>query len=110
MLAAGTLGTALGDAVAGPLGLGVGDGSRLLGAVLLGVFGVAGRRAATTSTGYWSCLVAVRSVGTTVGDFLVSAEGLGLGLPLGTGFSALAFVTMLGWPRRGYASSVTSSE
>ncbi len=110
MLTAGTLGTAIGDAVAGPLGLGTGGGSLLLGAVLLGTLCVAGRRAATTRRGYWSCVVAVRSAGTTAGDFLVGAGGLGLGLPLGTAVSGLALLTMVGWPRQGYARSVTSSE
>ncbi len=110
MLTAGTLGTAVGDAVAGPLGLGTGGGSLLLGAMLLGLLGVAGRKAATTRGGYWSCVVAVRSAGTTVGDFVVGSGGLGLGLPLGTGLSGLVLTTALLWPRHGYARSATSSE
>ena len=109
MLTAGTLGTAIGDAVAGPLGLGTGAGSLLLGAALLGLLGIASRKTATVP-GYWSCVVAVRSAGTTAGDFIVGGGGLGLGLPLATLLSGLALVTTQLWPGYDYARSVTSPE
>lgn len=95
MLVAGTLGTAAGDFTAGGLGLGTGMGTLVLGGVLAGVLGL-GARSRWAGLAAYSCgVVAVRSAGTTAGDFLVDGPGLGFGLPLGTGASGALLVVVL---------------
>jgi uncharacterized membrane-anchored protein len=46
---------------------------------------------------YWAAIVAARTAGTTMGDFLPSRRGLALGLPLSTAItlSALALIVLL---------------
>jgi uncharacterized membrane-anchored protein len=95
MLAAGTLGTALGDWVADELGLGVGWGSVVLVAVLGIVLLVSTRFGRMTKPWYWLSIVAARTAGTTLGDFVASRHGLNLGLPLSTSCTALLFVGIL---------------
>ncbi len=100
MLAAGTLGTALGDYVADGLGLGTGMGTVVLGAVLLVVL-ACGLPFGWAGAAYWIAVVAVRCAGTTAGDFLIGRGGLALGLPVGTACSGVAFVALLlGWRPR----------
>lgn len=84
MLAAGTLGTAGGDFVADELGLGVGYGSLVLFAVFLIVLAGAMRIGKMGLFWYWAAIVAARTAGTTMGDFLPGRRGLDLGLPLST--------------------------
>ncbi len=74
MLAAGALGTAVGDGVAGAAGLGTGPATLLLSVLPCLVLGVAG--ASPGRLGYWLAVVAIRSAGTTAGDF--AADRLGL--------------------------------
>jgi uncharacterized membrane-anchored protein len=99
MLTAGTLGTAIGDFTAGDIGLGSGLGTVLLGAILAAGLAWGSRLAWSTRLAYWGCIVAVRSAGTTAGDFCAFGHGLGLGLPLSTGlFGAALVAVLLLWP------------
>jgi uncharacterized membrane-anchored protein len=99
MLTAGTLGTAIGDFTSDDLGLGSGLGTILLGAILAAALTLASRSNWFTRLAYWGCIVAVRSAGTTAGDFCAFGHGLGLGLPLSTGLSGAALVAVLMlWP------------
>ena len=98
MLTAGTLGTAVGDGVAESLGLGTGVGTLVLTAVLAAVLALGARGGWSTKAAYWFAIVAVRSAGTTAGDFLAFHDGgvgLGLGLPLSTAVTTAAFVGVL---------------
>jgi len=97
MLTAGTLGTAGGDFTADELGLGVGYGSLALLAVFLIVLLGATRIGKMSLFWYWAAIVAARTAGTTMGDFLPSRRGLDLGLPLSTAFTltALALIVIL---------------
>jgi uncharacterized membrane-anchored protein len=84
MLAAGTLGTALGDWVADEWGLGVGLGSIVLLGILAIVLALSTLYGRMTKPWYWLSIVAARTAGTTMGDFLASRHGLNLGLPVST--------------------------
>ena len=97
MLTAGTLGTAGGDFAADELELGVGYGSLVLFAVFLVVLFGATRIGKMGLFWYWAAIVAARTAGTTMGDFLPSRRGLALGLPLSTAItlSALALIVLL---------------
>lgn len=88
MLTAGTLGTALGDYVADVVGLGLGYGSIVLAAVYAVVLIVSETVGGMTKPWYWASIVAARTAGTTMGDFLASRRGLDLGLPLSTAITA----------------------
>jgi uncharacterized membrane-anchored protein len=87
MLTAGTLGTAGGDYVAGDLGLGVGVGTIVLSASLAAVLTARGTMGLTARWSYWLAVVAVRSTGTTAGDYCAGRHGLALGLPISTSLS-----------------------
>jgi len=108
MLIAGTLGTAGGDWVAHGLGLGFGS------VVLVAVFGVvvlaAWRLGGMSIPWYWASIVAARTAGTTLGDYLASRHGLDLGLSVSTLItgSMLAAVILL-WPHRREVARVTAS-
>ncbi len=95
MLAAGTLGTVIGDGVADGLGMGPGPASILLAAVLAAVLAVAGRSGWAAAAGYWGSVVAVRSAGTAAGDALAGAGGIGLGLPLSTACTGAGLAAIL---------------
>ena len=97
MLTAGTLGTAGGDFTADELGLGVGYGSLVLIAVFLIVLLGALRIGKMSLFWYWAAIVAARTAGTTMGDFLPSRHGLDLGLPVSTAItlSTLALIVIL---------------
>jgi uncharacterized membrane-anchored protein len=84
MLAAGTLGTAAGDWVAEEAGLGTGVGSVVLVAVLIVVWFVSNQSGRMTKPWYWLTIVAARTAGTTLGDYLAARRGLGLGLVVST--------------------------
>jgi uncharacterized membrane-anchored protein len=92
MLTAGTLGTAIGDCVADDFGLGTAIGTLVLGAVLAAVLAAGAAGGWRNKAAYWIAVVAVRSAGTTAGDFLV---GHGAGLALATATSGGAFIGML---------------
>ena len=94
MLIAGTLGTVLGDFVAGDAKLGLTDASIVLSGVLAAIFYLGAGRLQTTAL-YWSTIVVVRAAGTTVGDFFASNRGLGLGLRWSTALTGFVFVAAL---------------
>jgi uncharacterized membrane-anchored protein len=102
MLTAGTLGTATGDFVAGNLGLGLGAGSLLLAAIFALVLLLSSRFGSMSKPWYWASIVAARTAGTTMGDFVANQHGLNLGLPLSTVCTCLllAGIVIL-WPGNG---------
>ncbi len=100
MLMAGTLGTVAGDYVAGDLGFGSGWGTVVLGAVQMVVLAAGARSGWRGKVAYWSGIVAVRSMGTTLGDWLAFRHGMGLGLPMSTAVSGGLMVgALLAWRR-----------
>lgn len=86
MLIAGTLGTATGDWVADGLGLGLGSVVlvAVFGLVLLAACGIGG----ISVPWYWASIVAARTAGTTLGDYLASRHGFDLGLHVSTSLTA----------------------
>ena len=93
LLPAGALGTAIGDCVAEELHLGTGVGTLVLGAIFAVILAMGSRSRWSTKASYWLAIIAVRSAGTTAGDWLAFREepglsnGLHLGLPLSTAFT-----------------------
>ena len=99
MLAAGTLGTVIGDISSFSTGVGTGSASIAL-CVLLGAWFYFGTGVLRTISGYWFTIVLVRSAGTAVGDFL-AGRSLGLGLPTSTLITGMLMaVTLLFWKQR----------
>jgi uncharacterized membrane-anchored protein len=98
LLTAGTLGTAIGDWVAEELNFGTAVGTLVLGAITAVVL-IAGRRSGwSTRASYWLGIVAVRSAGTTAGDYLAFKPGVDLGLLASTSLTcALFVVTLIAW-------------
>ena len=100
MLTAGTLGTVLGDDVGDNTPLGIGMGSIALLAVFAGVLATATFYGRLTLPWYWIAIVAARTAGTTMGDFLASRKGAALGLPLSLAItSALLAAVVILWSR-----------
>lgn len=101
LLTAGTLGTAIGDWVAEDLHLGAGGGTLALGAIFAAILAMGRRSWWKTKASYWLAIIAVRSAGTTAGDWLAFREepglsnGLHLGLPLSTALTCALFVGTL---------------
>jgi uncharacterized membrane-anchored protein len=95
MLTAGTLGTVAGDYIAGDLGLGVGPASILLGGTVVAMLALRGVAGWAGAASYWVTVVAIRSAGTTLGDFCAFRHGLALGLPVSTGVSGALLVGVL---------------
>jgi uncharacterized membrane-anchored protein len=95
MLAAGTLGTALGDWVADDIGLGLAVGSIVLVVVLGVVLQISMRPGRMTKPWYWLSIVAARTAGTTLGDLVASRHGLNFGLPLSTLCTSLLLIGIL---------------
>jgi uncharacterized membrane-anchored protein len=93
MLAAGTLGTVAGDWVAEKAGLGI--GSVVLVAVLIVIWFVSDQHGKMTKSWYWLTIVAARTAGTTLGDFLASRRGLNLGLVVSTICTSLLLAGIL---------------
>ena len=100
MLAAGTLGTVLGDWVAEELNLGVGWGSLVLAVIFAIVLLASERYGAMAKPWYWLSIVAARTLGTTLGDFVASRHGLNVGLPVSTLCTSLLLVAVLVFWRR----------
>jgi uncharacterized membrane-anchored protein len=111
ILAAGTLGTAAGDWVAEETPLGLRNGSIVLVAILLVVWFVSDRYGRMTKPWYWLTIVAARTAGTTLGDYLASRRGLGLGLVVSTICTSLllAGIVILWRDRRAASSSEAQS-
>jgi uncharacterized membrane-anchored protein len=101
LLTAGTLGTAIGDWTAEELHLGTGYGTLVLGAIFAVVLAMGSRSRWTTKAAYWLPIIAVRSAGTTAGDWLAFRDdaglsnGLHLGLPFSTALTCALFVATL---------------
>jgi uncharacterized membrane-anchored protein len=94
MFIAGTLGTVIGDYSSHDLHLGDAEASLVLGAGLGLLFAVArDGRLLRALWFYWLTIVAVRSAGTVVGDFLAGRHMLGL--PLSTLITGALFVALL---------------
>jgi uncharacterized membrane-anchored protein len=113
LLTAGALGTAIGDWVAEDLHLGTGGGTLMLGGVFAVILALGSGSRWTTKASYWLAIIAVRSAGTTAGDWLAFREepglsnGLHLGLPLSTAFTCALFVgTLFLWSARPTAKTV----
>jgi uncharacterized membrane-anchored protein len=104
MLAAGTLGTAAGDWVADEAGLGTAVGSIVLVATLIVVWFVSNQYSKMAKPWYWLTVVAARTAGTTLGDYLAGRGGLNLGLVVSTICTSLllAGIVIL-WRDRGGA-------
>ena len=114
LFTAGALGTAIGDWAAEDLRLGTGGGTLVLGAVFAVILVLGIRSHWKTIASYWLAIIAVRSAGTTAGDWLAFREepglsnGLHLGLPLSTAFTCALFVgTLFLWNAR---SSLTAGD
>jgi uncharacterized membrane-anchored protein len=95
MLAAGTLGTAAGDWVADETPLGLGYGSLVLVAALVVTWFISDQFGKMTKPWYWLTIVVARTAGTTLGDFLASRRGLGLGLWVSTICTSLLLAGIL---------------
>lgn len=95
MLIAGTLGTAIGDQMSFTSGLGTLNASLIEGAVLVALLG-AGRMGPLANLWfYWLTVVAVRSAGTSFGDYLAHDV---FGLAMSTLVTGVVFVlTLLVW-------------
>ena len=92
MLVAGSLGTVIGDYFSWGLKLGNLTAALVLFAGVTVLF-LAGGRARLAQFGYyWLTVVAIRSAGTALGDFLAHTTG---SLPVSTLVSGLAFVALL---------------
>lgn len=99
MLVAGTLGTAAGDAIADILGLAAACMLTVLTLIL--ILGVRMSAAVSNRASYWVVIVAVRTAGTNLGDYLAGRHGLNIGLPTGAVLSALTLIgVLLVWPGR----------
>ena len=100
MLAAGVLGTALGDRLADGLGLSPGLATVCTLPVLAALVGLRRRPWWRTKAAFWVTVVAVCTAGTDGGDWLAGRDGLALGLAVATTLSACAFCAILVvWPR-----------
>jgi uncharacterized membrane-anchored protein len=95
LLIASTIGTTLGDFVSDNMGLGVARASILLGSTLAVVFYLRSRIKLFDQAGYWGILIAVRTTGTVMGDFLSGEEGLNLGFAVSAACTALLLVSVL---------------
>ncbi len=97
MLGAGVFGTVAGDMCshhAGQAPAAIG-----LGLVLVVLLATAKQRAGTLLAVYWCAVALARTAGTCMGDWLAENRMLHLGLPLSTGLTGAAFVTILTvWP------------
>jgi uncharacterized membrane-anchored protein len=84
MLAAGTLGTASGDFVQGATGFGLGSGmaSVAMGALFVAILLLSIGVGSMSKPWYWASIVAARTAGTDMGDFLAGRHGLHLGIPV----------------------------
>lgn len=91
MLTAGVLGTALGDYAADDLGLEAGLAALINLGILAALLGLGGWSGFQSKLAYWITVVAVRTAGTNVGDWLASRHGAGLGLAVSTTLTGIAF-------------------
>lgn len=104
MLAAGVLGTALGDVCEHSIG--EGPAAIGLGAVLVAV--LAWRRGAVGPF-YWLIVAVARTAGTAIGDWLAENHSIAIGLTWSTTVTGLAFVLLLALWRGGSAAVSTGA-
>jgi uncharacterized membrane-anchored protein len=95
MLTAGTLGTVAGDYVADALGLGTLLGSVGLCGAAAGLLAVRALPGMAVAASYWFAVVAIRTAGTTLGDYIAFRHGLNLGLTVSTLSGAALLVAVL---------------
>lgn len=95
ILMVSTLGTTFGDFVADDLGLGLAQGSLVLGAVLATILVGELTTKRSNEARYWAVIAVVRTTGTVMGDFLSSQEGMGLGFAAAAGVVGALLVTIL---------------
>jgi uncharacterized membrane-anchored protein len=101
MVAAGLLGTVSGDFVSGDLGLGVGHGTVVLTAITACFMLACLLEDRVSKAWYWLTVVAVRTAGTDIGDYLSADDGLNLGFTLTSLCLGMVLVTMvLAWKDR----------
>lgn len=93
MLVAGVFGTVFGDVASRAIGQGM--ASIVLGLFLGFVLWVGSGKAATAIGMYWFTVAIVRTLGTTMGDWLAENKLLHIGLPASTVITGLVFVTVL---------------
>lgn len=104
MLTAGVFGTVVGDDCSHLFGQGI--ASIGLACVLAIVLLVWKLNAVTSLAFYWLIVAIARTTGTAVGDWLAENKFIGLGLPLSTLVTGLAFIAVIAlWPRRASAMS-----
>jgi uncharacterized membrane-anchored protein len=81
--------------------------------VLLAIFGIvlqtATRYGRMTKPWYWLAIVAARTAGTTLGDFVASRHGLNLGLPFSTLCTSLLLIGILMLWRRNRAARLRAA-
>jgi uncharacterized membrane-anchored protein len=97
MLAAGVLGTVLGDICAHAFGKGFAaiGLSLILGLAFLGWY-----KSASGVAIYWLTVAVARTAGTAIGDWLAENKITNIGLPISTLLTGLVFVAVLScWPR-----------
>jgi uncharacterized membrane-anchored protein len=97
MLTAGTLGTASGDYIQGHAGFALGSGlsSAVTLVAFLCVLIVSLKVAGMSKAWYWASIVAARTAGTNLGDFLAGRNGLKLGLPASLTCTSFLLATIL---------------
>ena len=93
MLVAGVFGTVFGDVASQVMDQG--KASIVIGLFLGFVLWVGSSKAATAIGIYWFTIAIVRTVGTTMGDWLAENKSLHIGLPASTVMTGLVFVTVL---------------
>ena len=89
------LGSILGDFVADDLGLGLAQGSLVLGAALTAALVGELTTKRWNEARYWAVIAVARTTGTVVGDFLSGREGLNLGFVAVAGLAGALLVTIL---------------
>jgi len=101
MVVASLLGTVLGDFVSGDLGLGVGQGTVVLTAMTACFMLACLLENRIPKSWYWLTVIAVRTAGTDIGDYLSADDGLNLGFTLTSLCLGMAlFVLVFAWKDR----------
>jgi uncharacterized membrane-anchored protein len=92
LMMAGTLGTAIGDCVADQFHLGTGWGTLVLSVPVVAILAVGFVTRWAAKATYWFAVIAIRSAGTTAGDWLADSS---VGLLVSTCLSCAAFVAIV---------------
>jgi uncharacterized membrane-anchored protein len=95
MVVAGLLGTVSGDFVASDLGFGAGQGAVALTAITACFMLACLLEDRVSKSWYWLAVVAVRTAGTDIGDYLSADDGLNLGFTLTSLCLGIVLVTMV---------------